>query len=98
MGECRLVPGLLAASLQIFVDGILAAHEVRHFRPHLFNGDFFPLFFVFELGNLEPSGHEFPLGGLGLLDLEQQGFFLRVLARIDQDLTDFGRQFSKRAR
>ena len=38
---CRLVPGLLAASLQIFVDGILAAHEVRHFRPHLFNGDFF---------------------------------------------------------
>lgn len=97
MEGCRLVPGLLAASLQIFVDGILAAHEVRHFRPHLFNGDFFPLIFVFELGNLEPSGHEFPLGGFGLLDLEQQGFFLRVLARIDQDLTDFGRQFFENA-
>ena len=33
----------------------------------------------------------------GLLDLEQQGFFLRVLARIDQDLTDFGRQFFENA-
>ena len=44
-----IVPGFLAAGLQVFVDGFLAAHEFGHFRPHLFHGGLFPQLFVLKL-------------------------------------------------
>ena len=97
MSGNRLEPGLLAAGLQVFVDGGLAADEVGHFGPHLFQRDRLPLFFVFQLGNLEAAGDEFALGGFGLFDLEQEHLFLRVLAGVDQNLLEFGRQLFKDA-
>lgn len=51
----ELLPGVLAASLQVFVDGVLAAHEVSHFGPHLFDGGLLPQVLVFKLGNHEAA-------------------------------------------
>ena len=55
-GQMRLLPDGLSAGFQVLVDGFLAAHVVDNRRPDVLQGDFLPLVFVFQRGDLQPLG------------------------------------------